>query len=280
MKILNTNLTAKIKTKHGLTREIQREAGGKQGGKNFGFLFAKMMDLMSEEAELDTNLGVFFGTLRLSYLLWVDDVVSFAEGAPQQKYTLKRVNEFAQKHKLKWGSDKCKVMKVNKQKHKKESWQLGNDQIESCEEYTYLGDVIMKDNGNQKNIDERENRVKASTRKITALCGSETIKKAEVWALLKLHETSTVPTLLNNSETWVLSSEERKKLDRIELWAIKKILGIPPTTPTTTIMLVTGCLFTTQRIDLKQLLYLKTILNRNEDDWTKISLLQQKTENT
>merc|ERR1739838_1165084 len=53
MKILNTNLTAKIKTKHGLTREIQREAGGKQGGKNFGFLFAKMMDLMSEEADVD-----------------------------------------------------------------------------------------------------------------------------------------------------------------------------------------------------------------------------------
>ena len=45
-------------------------------------------------------------------------------------------------------------------------------------------------------------------------------------------------------------------------------------------MMVTGCLFTTQRIDLKQLLYLKTILNRNEDDWTKISLLQQKTEKT
>ena len=278
MKILNTNLTAKIKTKHGLTREIQREAGGKQGGKNFGFLFAKMMDLMSEEADVDINLGVFFGVLRLSYLLWVDDVVSFAEGAPQQKYTLEKVNEFAQKHKLKWGSEKCKVMKVNKQKFKKESWKLGNNQIESCEEYTYLGDVVMKDNGNQRNIDERENRVTASTRKIIALCGSETIRNAEVWALLKLHETTTVPTLLNNCETWVLSNEDRKKLDRIELWAIKKIFGLPPTTPTTAIMLITGCLFATQRIDMKQLLYLKTILNRKEEDWTKISLFQQKTE--
>ena len=277
MKILNTNLTARIKTKHGLTREIRREAGGKQGGKNFGFLFAMMMDLMSEEADLDMNLGVFFGILRLSYLLWVDDVVSFAEGTSQQKYTLEKVNNFAQKHKLKWGSEKCKVMKVNKQKFKKESWHLGNNLIESCEEYTYLGDVVMKNNGNQKNIDERENRVTASTRKIIALCASDTIKNAEVWALLKLHETTTVPSLLSNSETWVLSSEERKRLDRIELWAIKKIFGLPPTTPTTAIMLVTGCLFTTQRIDKKQLLYLKTVLNRKGNDWTKISLFQQKT---
>ena len=42
MKCLNMNLTAKIKTRHGLTEEILRKAGGKQGGKNFGFLFAKM----------------------------------------------------------------------------------------------------------------------------------------------------------------------------------------------------------------------------------------------
>ena len=47
MKSLNTNLTARIKLRHGMTREIERKAGGKQGGKNFGFLFAKMMDVLA-----------------------------------------------------------------------------------------------------------------------------------------------------------------------------------------------------------------------------------------
>ena len=56
MKNLNTNLTAIIKTRHGLTEEISRLAGGKQGGKNFGFLFAKMMDVLAEEAEKNENI--------------------------------------------------------------------------------------------------------------------------------------------------------------------------------------------------------------------------------
>ena len=102
MKALNTNLTAVIKTRHGITREIKRNAGGKQGGKNFGFLFAKLMDLLSEEAQGDENLGITWGLLKLAFLLWVDDVVSFAEGKLQQSYTLNVVDEFAKKHKLKW----------------------------------------------------------------------------------------------------------------------------------------------------------------------------------
>ena len=58
MVALNTNLTAKIKTRHGLTEEIRRIAGGKQGGKNFGFLFAKMMDVLAEEMLKDEAIGV------------------------------------------------------------------------------------------------------------------------------------------------------------------------------------------------------------------------------
>ena len=279
MRILNTNLTAKIKTKHGLTREIQRKAGGKQGGINFGFLFSKLMDLIQEEAEANEQLGVLIGALRLCFLLWVDDVVSFAEGEAQQKYTLQEVNEFAVKHKLKWGNDKCKVLKIGKEAFIKTEWPLGKEKIVSCEQYNYLGDIIMKNNGNQKNIDERENKVKRTTRKIISMCQSEIINNMEVWALLKLHETTTVPTLLTNSETWVLGKEQRNKLERIEHWALKKLIGLPPTTPTTAVMITTGCLFTSQRIDQKQLIYLKTILSRPNDNWTKMSLTLQKEEN-
>ena len=53
IKALNTNITARIKTKHAVTRSIERKAGVKQGGINFGFLFAKMMDVMAEDAETD-----------------------------------------------------------------------------------------------------------------------------------------------------------------------------------------------------------------------------------
>ena len=88
-----------------------------------------------------------------------------------------------------------------------------------------------------------------TTRKVMGMCSSEVIKKMEVWALLKLHETTIIPALLSNSETWVLGKENRKKLERIELWALKKMFGLEPTTPTLATMIVTVCLFTTQKID-------------------------------
>ena len=58
-------------------------------------------------------------------------------------------------------------------------------------------------------------------------------------------------------------------MERIELRALKKILDVPKTTPTPAIWHVTGLLLTSVLIDKRQLLYLKNILNRENDDWVK-----------
>ena len=268
MKSLNTNLTAKIKLRHGLTREIKRRAGGKQGGKNFGFLFAKMMDVLAEEAMEDDLRTVEFGSLDMSVLEWVDDVITFAIGIEQQEYTLQKVNEFAIKHRLKWGKEKCNVMEIGNGKYTPRKWTLGEEEIESCESYRYLGDIIMRNGKNAKNIEDRENKAMASTRKIMASCGNEIFKKIQLKSLIKMHNACTVSGLLTNCETWVLNKTEREKIERIELWALKKILDVPKTTPTPAIWYITGSLTTSILIDKRQLLYLKTILDRPDQEPT------------
>ena len=72
----------------------------------------------------------------------------------------------------------------------------------------------------------------AATRKLIALCGNGTIKKTELKALMKLQETCILATLLTNCETWVLNKGERDRIQKIELWALKKILSVLVTTPT------------------------------------------------
>ena len=116
-------------------------------------------------------------------------------------------------------------------------------------EYKYLGDVIMRDGKNKRNIEEREVKVMVSTRKIIGLCGSNVIQKIEMKALL--------------------NKGEREKIGKIELWALKKILGIPITTPTPAIWFTTGYLLTPILIDRRQLSFLKTLLDRPDHDWTK-----------
>ena len=269
MKNLNTNLTAKIKTRHGLTREIKRKAGGKQGGKNFGFLFAKMMDVLAEELQNDENFGMYFNDQKMSVLEWVDDVITFAIGKEQQNLTLDYVDEFATKHKLKWGKEKCNVMEIGRNAYKKSNWMLGELEISSCETYKYLGDVIMRNGSNKKNIEDRENKAMAVSRKIMSLCSNEVFAEIQLEALLRMHNACTIACLLTNCETWILNKSEKCKLERIELKALKKILDVPKTTPTPAIWHVTGMLQTSVLIDKRQLLYLKNILNRESGDWIK-----------
>ena len=146
---------------------------------------------------------------------------------------------------------------------------LGQQEINSCDKYKYLGDIIMRNGGNKKNLEERENKVMAVTRKIMALCSNDAFNMMQLKALLRMHNACTIPSLLTNCETWVLNKSEKCKLERIELWALKRILNIPKTTPTAAIWHVTGMLLTSVLIDKRQLLYLKHILNRNNEDWLK-----------
>ena len=151
-------------------------------------------------------------------------------------------------------------MPVGNGKYTKSEWKLGELRIDSCIDYKYLGDWINRNGSNKRNIEEREIKVMVATRKIIALCSGDVIRKMQLRALIKMHETCTVATLLANCEAWLLNKGEREKLQKIELWALKKILNVPITTPTPAIWFITGFLMTPILIDKCQLNYLKTDL--------------------
>ena len=93
------------------------------------------MDLLAEEIESAPEALQIIpqNDLKIGTLLWVDDVVSMAEGRRNQIEMLKRVDEFACRHKLQWGRDKCKVIKVGKVKDKTKNWKLGPITIQTAE---------------------------------------------------------------------------------------------------------------------------------------------------
>ena len=272
MKALNEELTAKINTKAGLTREITRITGGKQGGKLMVSLFAKMMDNLAEDMMANARLGIMVGHEKIPATLYMDDAVTYAEGYEQQRETLDCVNEFAVKHKLEWGPDKCKTMEIGGQKEKRDSWKLGQKIIKKCENYKYLGERINRNGKNDENVKERCDKLKSSARSIVTCCKTDVMRKIGMSVILKLYEAEAIPAFLYNSETWTLSKTEKKVLDRADIYAWKRMIGLPPTTPTAGILLTVGNLFASTRIELKQLLYLHKVLNKDEKHWTKSTL--------
>ena len=268
---LNKNLKATVKTRYGETKEIDMDVGGRQGSKVTGRMFAKMMDLLAEDIIASGegfNLTMDF---IIGILLWVDDVISCVEGIENQKKMLERVDRFAKNHKLKWGAEKCKVMRLNSQEDITE-WDLGETKIQECESYTYLGDRITRDGKNTENIKSRKNKINVSTISINTIASSETLYKIETAVLLQLHEKINISSLITNSESWTLLKGERKELDTAEIQCLKNMFNLPVHTPTPGIIYTLGTLYTNIRIDQRRLNYIHKILSREATHWTRRTL--------
>ena len=110
--------------------------------------------------------------------------------------------------------------------------------------------------------------MKTATREIINCGTSNTMKHLDTKILIELHETISIPSLLNNCESWLLTKQDLADLDKIEIWSLKRILNLPPKTPTAAVRFETGTLLTEIRIDKMQLLYLHKILQRSADHWT------------
>ena len=267
-KALNTNLTARVKTKFGPTRRIDRGGGGKQGGQIIVTLFSKLMDTLTDDMIEDQNIGIEIEGKKISNMLFVDDVATLAEGKKQQEMTLKKVNEFATKHKIKWGAHKCNVLEIGKHRSVKETWKLGEEDIKASDTYKYLGDIINRNGTNKQNLEERFKKVKNTTREIMSCGSADIMRKIELNVCLKLHEIMTIPMMLNNCESWILTQSDRNELEKMELWALKRLVNLPRTTPSVAVRVITGTLYTEERIDEKQLIFLQKILKRDSSHWT------------
>ena len=182
------------------------------------------------------------------------------------------MNEFAIKHKLKWGKEKCNIMRVGKHKGVPQSWKLGDIDIEETSEYKYLGDIITNNGKNTKNIEARKNKLQATTININTIASSEVLNRVETAVLLELHEKMSITAYLNNSETWILNKGDTSLIEKSEIHSIKDLFDLPLHTPNTAIIYTFGLLYTKIRIDQKQLIYLKRILSRNNEDWTRKTL--------
>ena len=272
LKNLNSDLKASINTKHGRTREILMEIGGRQGSRLTGRMFSKLIDTLAEEMKENKEGFRLDDLFTIAVLLWVDDVVSCTEGKENQLRMLNAINEFARKHKLKWGQHKCKVLKIGKHKKENNEWEIGDMPIDESLFYCYLGDEITSDGKNTRNLETRKNKLQTSTININTIASNDILTKIETTTLLELHEKISIPSLTNNSESWNLNKSEAKEIEKIEIQALKNLFSLPLHTPTVAIIYSLGTLYTKIRIDQKQLIFLHKVLNRDTTNRTKMAL--------
>ena len=110
---------------------------------------------------------------------------------------------------------------------------------------------------NKSNLDKRENKMRSSIAAIFSIAKSEILKQMEMRVLCELFEVVTIPGIIFNCEAWELTKTEIQKLEKMQLWALKKILGVPRTTPSAAVIFSTGSQLMETRIYVKQLKFLR-----------------------
>ena len=133
---------------------------------------------------------------------------------------------------------------------------------------------INRNGKNDENLEFRIKKAKTSVRAINSSGNNDVMKRIEMDYMIKLHEACTVPTLLYDGETWPLNATAMTKVDRVELWAWKCMIGLPKTTPTPAVMFCCGAMYPSIRVKIKQLLYLHKVLQKGSDKWAKSTLFE------
>ena len=256
---LNNNLTSKIKTRFGYTRNIKIEESLRQGGVLSGTEFASLIDCAEDELKA-AGLGVQYGDTLLSSLLLMDDIILLAESPQQLQSMLDTMDKFASKHHLTYNLSKSKVMITGPAPRPNPQWRLGELILEEVNQYTYLGEVIASNLKMNAHLNHLQQKLIVNLNRIFAIGTDETLSRIKMDVFLQLHSKCLLPSLLYNAETWTLTMDEEKRLERMHMQALRRYLKTPTSTPKLAYYAELGIYPLQASIDIAQLKYLWRIL--------------------
>ena len=252
IKKINSNLTARIQTRYGLTRKINIRDSIRQGGVLSVIEYATLMDEISKELQ-QRNLGIETQqNYILDSLLWMDDVCLIHHDLQKLQEILDVTNHVANKYHIQFGAAKCKV--VRKGKGRKGTLKLNGEVLEEVPSYKDLGEIINSKGNLSDHIAEVARKIKGATTRIIAEAGNKEFKGIKMKAIWQLVDSIIIPILTYASESWMPTKKEKAKLQTILNDAIKTILYLPNGTPTTILLNETGFIPVEYTITKKQIL--------------------------
>ena len=237
---LNLDLKADIKTKHGLTREINMKDSIRQGGVLSVILYSAMMDEIAKAvSERGIGIPIPKSKDKIGCLLWMDDVVLLSDNEKDMQDLLDITYTIAGKYHIEFGEEKSKTIKMNMPK-KDVQFKLGTMDILNTEQYKYLGEYITAKNDMSKQIKELKGKTEAALQTILSIAGDPMLRGIQMGTIWKLLNTCIMPIILYGSETWNLKKKEEKEINQILDNVLKRILMVPTSTPREVLYIETG----------------------------------------
>jgi hypothetical protein len=274
IKNLNTNLTARVATKYGLTRDINITDSIRQGGVLSVIQYALLMDEISKEiAKQNLGTPIPNSQVRVGCILWMDDVLLITPCPKDLQKMLDIVSELAGRYHIEYGEAKSKIMKIGK-KGDKPNFKLGPMTLQYTDKYKYLGQVNNGKNNADHHIEETKGKSEAAFQTSQMIAGNSNFNGIEMEAFWEMIETCVIPIITYSGTTWNLNKKQTKDINQILDTILKRTLMVPPTTPREVIYMETGFM-DIQTLNKRNRIGMEERIKRNPNKLTDLVTKQE-----
>lgn len=201
--------------------------GVRQGGSLSPLLFITYMDDIIKESRKRTK-QMYAGhrhlqTVNVSELAFADDVVLLASSEENLRNNLLVWNEVLERKGMKLNKEKTKVMVTSKEK-RLINILIEGERIEQVDSFQYLGVSLEETGNNEKEIADRI----AKTNNIYYAMSKGFTNRREISrkTKMKVFKSIYVPVLTYGSESWVLSQQQERKIQAVEMKYLRRAIGV------------------------------------------------------
>jgi len=214
--------------------------GVRQGGVLSPLFFCIYIDNLLKSLQ-EMELGVKIGKMCIDVLAYADDILIITHTRINMQLMLNRLSELGEELEIKFNP---------KNERREDSWNgillLAGKKIEEVNTFKYLGAEIDNNNNNKHHIKKRKSAVIGAVVKLIASgISSENMHPIPQAEMFKTHVR---PILFYSLESMHLSLNDMIQIKRIEVNALKRLLGLNTSCKSTDLFLSFEMLNTYDRI--------------------------------
>ena len=206
----------------------------------------------------------------------VDDILAVQKCSEKSAEINSVINTFIEMKKLTLSKTKCSKDYVGKPESGCPELKIHGEKMKESQREKYLGDILNNTGKIQATIDERVAKGHGIVSEILALIDQVPLGKYRIEMGLKLRQAMLINGILFNSEVWHgVTDDHVKALEKVDEHLLRSLLQCHAKTPLEFLFLETGSVPIRFIISSRRLIYLQTILRRDEEEITKRIFIEQ-----
>ena len=258
--LMNIKATVTIKTPLGDTDPLFLSNFVKQGT-----VLGPVLNNCSLNKLSTDSIGYNFGSVQIKSMEFVDDLADTNRDKQSALASNAVLQAIQHEKRLTFSAEKCELLKINS---KDDTYlKVNGRNMKQVDVACHLGDHFNRQGNNSDLREERVTKAKGTIIELCSLCKGINIENKQIESMLLLYKTVFISRLTYNCEAWSnLTPKDYLTLQASQLTYLRNVLKDSKATQIAAMYLELGILPVRYEIEMRQLLFLKRLLDKKHAD--------------